>query len=69
MKMKGASSRLTRWALSLQYYNFEVQYRNVSGNGNADAMPRLPNKDISDTPVCSVIAMNSNPTFTRQQQK
>jgi len=37
-----AASRVLRWALLLSAYNYELQYREGSRNGNADALSRLP---------------------------
>lgn len=36
------SQRLTKWALALQKFNFEIHYRASKSNGNADALSRLP---------------------------
>ncbi|KAL5489194.1 hypothetical protein EMCRGX_G018260 [Ephydatia muelleri] len=39
-KLKDHNSRLTRWSLSLQPYNFSVAHRTGASNGNADALSR-----------------------------
>ena len=39
-KLKENNSRLTRWSLSLQPYQFRVEYRTGRSNGNADALSR-----------------------------
>ena len=39
-RVKENNSRLTRWSLALQSYNFEVQYRAGKMNQNADALSR-----------------------------
>ena len=39
--MKEKNARLTRWSLSLQPYQFTVEYRPGKGNGNADALSRV----------------------------
>lgn len=39
--MKDPSSKLTRWRLSLQDYNFEIIYKNGKQNTNADALSRI----------------------------
>ena len=41
-RMKESHSRLTRWNLSLQAFNFTVNYRTGKENGNADALSRAP---------------------------
>ena len=38
--MRSTNSRLTRWALTLQDYNFRVKYRPGESKGNADALSR-----------------------------
>ena len=40
-RLKENSARLTRWSLSLQPYNFVVEHRAGSKNGNADALSRV----------------------------
>ena len=47
-----ASSRMQRWALTLLAYEYELLYRLVNGNGNADGLSRLPALDVpGSTPV------------------
>ena len=41
-RVKESNSRLTRWSLSLQPYQFELAYRPGSQNGNADGLSRGP---------------------------
>ena len=41
-RMKDNNARLTRWALFLQPYYFQLTYRKGTLNGNADALSRLP---------------------------
>ena len=40
-RLKENNARLTRWSLSLQPYNFVVEHRAGSKNGNADALSRV----------------------------
>ena len=40
-RLKENNSRLTRWSLALQPYDFVVQHRAGGKNGNADALSRL----------------------------
>ncbi|KAL5510007.1 hypothetical protein EMCRGX_G005471 [Ephydatia muelleri] len=46
-KLKDSNSRLTRWSLALQPYNFTVVHRSGSANGNADGLSRTPWPDSS----------------------
>lgn len=39
-QMSSKNSRLLRWSLVIQEYNFEIRYRRGSANGNADALSR-----------------------------
>ena len=39
-RLKENNSRLTRWSLALQPYQYSVQYRTGQKNGNADALSR-----------------------------
>lgn len=45
LTMKDPSSRLTRWALSLAEYDFEVIHRPGKRHGNADALSRMYNAE------------------------
>ena len=40
MHLKENNSRLTRWSLALQPYQYSVQYRTGQKNGNVDALSR-----------------------------
>jgi hypothetical protein len=41
-----ASSRIQRWALTLSAYHYTIQYRPGNKLSNADALSRLPLKDV-----------------------
>src|SRR5882757_3818592 len=43
------ANRLHRWALFLNDFQFDIQYRPGSAHGNADALSRLPLKSCQDT--------------------
>jgi hypothetical protein len=45
-----SSERLTRWRLKLAEYDFDIEYRRGSANGNADAMSRIET-DIENEPI------------------
>ena len=45
-RLKENNSRLTRWSLSLQPYNFSVTHRKGSVNGNADALSRCAPSEL-----------------------
>eukprot|EP00795_Rhopilema_esculentum_P005569 gene5569-9573_t len=40
-QMKEKNSRLTRWSLALQMYNYRVEYRRGQDNSNADTLSRI----------------------------
>ena len=41
-RLKDSNSRLTRWRLSLQPFDFTVTHRKGPNNGNADGLSRMP---------------------------
>ncbi len=47
-RFKDENHRLTRWALSLQSYQFEVQHRPGRNNGNADRLSRQYEDEKTD---------------------
>ena len=47
-----ASSRVQRWALTLAAYEYKIQYKAGTANGNADALSRLP---LPEMPVTTPI--------------
>ena len=47
-----ASSRVQRWALTLVAYEYKIQYKAGTANGNADALSRLP---LPEMPVTTPI--------------
>ncbi|CAC5395107.1 unnamed protein product [Mytilus coruscus] len=47
-KSKDTNSRLGRWALELQNYDFEIIYKEGKKNTNADALSRIPYKEIEN---------------------
>ncbi|CAG2239543.1 unnamed protein product [Mytilus edulis] len=61
-KSKDTNSRLGRWALELQNYDFEIIYKEGKKNTNADALSRIPYKEIKDEihPKLSVNSLLEN---------
>ena len=43
-----ASSRITRWTLTLSAYTFTIRYKPGKDLGNADALSRLPRSQTTD---------------------
>ena len=39
-RMRNSNARLTRWALDIQPYHFEIKHRRGQDNGNADGLSR-----------------------------
>ena len=46
--MKNANGRLTRWALAVQPFSFDIVHRSGSHNGNADGLSRQAWEEIED---------------------
>ena len=42
MNIKEPTGRLARWALTIQQYDFDIEHRAGTANGNADALSRYP---------------------------
>ncbi len=56
---KQTTRRLTRWALQLQAYNFDVIHIKGRNNGNADALSRLDYASIDNCTTCNQCHSNS----------
>jgi hypothetical protein len=56
MDQKEPQGRLARWTMSLQQYNFEIQYKKGKANGNADTLSRL-----ADTSNLIYMIKDANP--------
>jgi hypothetical protein len=49
MNIKDPTGRLARWAIYLQGFDFEIQYRKEKNNLNADTLSRpVSNLDVMD---------------------
>lgn len=46
LRSKNLVGRLCRWSIYLQAYDFEIQYKKGTANGNADAFSRLPTSKV-----------------------
>ena len=53
-----AAAKMQHWALILQAYSYEVEYRPGSKHCNADALSRLPFKH-TDSPEADVVFFSS----------
>lgn len=54
------NSRLARWALKLQEYDFKIRHRRGVQNGNADAMSRPPVASAVEEPAVMVLAVETD---------
>ena len=48
-RFREANARLTRWSLSLQPYQYTVQYRTGASNGNTDGLSRAFAEDTTSS--------------------
>ena len=58
--------RLSRWAVALQEYDFEIKYRKGSDNGNADALSRANHVECHATEVHCGISLEEIHTSQMQ---
>ena len=42
-----AASRLVRWSLILNSYDYEIEFRNTTKHNNADMLSRIPSLEIA----------------------
>ena len=50
-----AAARLVRWALILNQYDYEIEFKPTKEHGNADMLSRLPRSITSDLPVDNLL--------------
>ena len=67
MKHKDSSSRLIRWALQLQEYDIEIQYRTGKSNANADCLSRIP-EEITVAVISRKIS-TATPSMLKAQEE
>ena len=60
--VKDPSSRLMRWRLKLEEYNYEVLYKEGKQNTNADALSRIP--QISILQATASTSSSKNPSYS-----
>ncbi|RWS19958.1 pol polyprotein-like protein, partial [Leptotrombidium deliense] len=58
MKVRDPSSRLTRWSLRLQEFEFDIRHKRGSIHFNADCLSRFP-MEVADTGDCDEIPIDS----------
>ena len=72
LKKKDTSAKLARWALCLQDYDIDIEYRSGKTNQNADCLSRIPEPDSNtktqpeQTPVINALTTIN---FAEEQQK
>jgi len=64
---RDSNSRLMRWSLFLQQFNFEIIYRPGKKHTNADVMSRLPQQD--EVAVITELSANTDVATMRQLQQ
>ncbi|KAF2905267.1 hypothetical protein ILUMI_00918 [Ignelater luminosus] len=47
-----AAARITRWAITLSGYNYDIEYKKGKLVSNADGLSRLPMDGVTDVPDC-----------------
>ena len=55
METRDVTAKLARWALKLQEYDFEIQYRPGKANANADGLSRLPMERCDDCDLVIIV--------------
>ena len=68
MSAQDPTNRITRWVMHLQQYDFEIDHRPGTANGNADGLSRAPvnpatpeEEDPGRTALVMVTLMASDP--------
>ena len=63
-RMKNSNARLTRWALAIQPYQFEIKHRRGQENGNADGLSR----GALAIDCCEMTPISSDDTHDRHRE-
>ena len=63
-RTKNSNARLTRWALAIQPYQFEIKHRQGQENGNADGLSH----GALATDCCEMTAKSSDNTHDRHRE-